>query len=168
MLRGLYITCFMVFGVCNAQIEMELTPAGFEPVSVVIPATPTEKLVELSKAWALEYNIRKEGADITNVSDNTITISAYRNNAFFYRNNGVPYEHKIRYTMKLDFTPGGYTLFFTIVDIYHNDVLLEYKIPDYFTSEGKLKDGYNGLDESLLKTVNGIVNSHYNYLINFR
>lgn len=168
MLRLLYITCFMFFWVCNAQLEMELTPNGFEPVTVTISSTRNEKLIEVTKAWALEYNLSKEGADITNVTENTITISAYRKNAFFYRNNGVPYDHDIQYTMKFLFSTTSYTLQFTVNDIYHDNVLLEYKLPNYFTSEGKLKEGYSELDESLERTVNGIVNSHYDYLIHFR
>jgi len=153
--------------------KLELTPRGFEPIEVSIPATQNEKLIEVTKAWALEYNNRglKEdrGYDASDVTENSITISAFKKNAFYYRERGEAFEHRIRYSMKITFSQNRYTLAFTVNDIYgDSNSLLEYKLPDYFTSEGKLKEGYTGLDTSLEETVNNIVKSHYNFILNFR
>ena len=148
---------------------MQLQPYGFEPIEVAIPATPNEKLVEVTNSWAQEYNRREDGADITEVTANSITISAFKKNGFFYRNRGEAFEHRIRYTMKFTFYENGYNLVFTVNDIYvDNNVLLEYKLPDYFNSEGKLKEGYENIKPSLENTVNAIVQSHYDFLIHFR
>lgn len=169
MLRLLYM--FLLLPVVTlAQPSLELEPSGFAPATVSIPTTPNDKLIELTKSWAQEYNKNnKRGYDITDVTDNSVTITSYKKNAFYYRNKGESFNHSIGYTMKLNFGEGTYTVTFSVDDIYFdNDKLLEYKIPDYFTDVGKLKEGYTGLDTSLEKNVNEIVLSHYNFLLNFR
>lgn len=148
--------------------EMKLTAGGFPPVSVTIPSTPVEKLLSLSEDWAQEYNRRQKGADISNVTANSMTITAFKPNAFNYGNKGEAFYHTIKYDMVLEFTQTAYTVKFNVTEIYHDDVLLEYKLPDYYTSEGKLKEGYNTLDDTLEDTVNDIIISHYNFLTNFR
>ena len=148
---------------------MELHSNGFDPVEVSIPSIPVELFIKATDTWAYEYNRLKSPVDVTNVTANTITISAYKKNAFYYRNRGEAFFYKIHYTMTITFHVNSYTLDFKVGDIYTDgDVLVEYKLPDYFTSSGKLKDGYNMLDESLQKTVNDIVNSHYNFIIKYQ
>lgn len=164
--------CMLAF-ICTAFAvaqppRMELTPAGFAPITVNFPDTLPEKLVDLTNNWAYEYNLRQGGHDATNVTGNTITITANRENAFYYRERGEAFDHEIRYEMHFTFNQGSYTLKFTVVDIYSRDKLLEYNIPNYFTSEGRLKEGYEELEPSLETTVNNIVRSHYNYMINYR
>jgi hypothetical protein len=161
------LLCFLAYAFANAQPPaMELQPYGFDPIVVTIPSTGNEKLIELSKEWAAKYN--DEGADVTPVAGNSVVITALKRNAFYYRNNGVPYDHMIQYTLKIVFSQNSYTLVFSVDDIYHDDVLLKYKIPDYFTSEGDLKEGYEEIKPSLESTVNNLVKSHYNFLMNFR
>ena len=161
---------FFITGICTAQPPtMELEPNGFDPVVVNIPLTPNEKLIAVSRDWALEFNRSQRGADITNVTENSMAITAYKRNAFYYRNRGFVYEFSITYTMLITFDEDSYTLNFKINDIYSDtDSLIESKIPDYFTPAGNLKEGYEALDESLEVTVNDIVKSHYNFIINFR
>lgn len=164
------ILLFLTTAFATAQPpRMELTPAGFAPITVDIPQTMPEKLVDLTNNWAYEYNLRQGGYDATNVTENTITITSNRENAFFYRERGEAFDHEIRYEMHFTFNDGGsYTLNFVIIEIYSRDKLIDYNIPDYFTSEGRLKEGYEELEPSLETTVNNIVRSHYNYIINFR
>lgn len=149
--------------------HMELEPYGFDAVSIAVPATPNEKLIDLSESWAAQYRRRKQGIDVTNVTETSMVITAFKKNAFYYSNKGETFYHKIRYEMMVEFAQSTYTVTFKVLDIYlDDDVLLEYKVPDYFTSEGVLKDGYNTLETSLEDTVNDIVNSHYNFIINYR
>ncbi|GGB74160.1 hypothetical protein GCM10007424_12600 [Flavobacterium suaedae] len=150
--------------------EMELNANGFKQINVKIPETTNEQLLSLTKNWAISYNRNKDSsADITNVSNNSMTITAYKQNAFYYSNKGETFYHRIKYEMTFKFNRDSYNVTFTITEIYLNDdSLLEYKIPDYFNSDGKLKDDYNTLKESLEETVNDIVNSHYNFIINYR
>lgn len=156
----------VVFG----QPSLQLEPSGFAPVTVNIPTTLNEKLIDLTRAWAQEYNRRnKQGYDVLDVTDNTVTISSYKKNACYYRDRGESFNLSVNYTMQFTFSESSYTLAFTITDIFaDNDKLLEYKIPDYFTPEGRLKEGYDELDNSLEKNVNDIARSHYNFLVNFR
>lgn len=159
------LTGFLVF----AQPQLELTPNGFDPVTVEIPSTPNEKLIEVSTAWANEYNRRQKGAVITDVTANSMTITAYKKNAFYFRNRGEAFDHSVNYTLKLAFSQSNYTLQFTVTDIFTDgDKLIQYKLPDYFRPDGKLKEGYTDLEKSLEDTVNDIVASHYNFLINYR
>lgn len=153
-----------------AQPSLELTPAGFEPVEVTISALPNEKLIELTKSWAAELNRRlKSRYDITDVTENSLTITGYKKNAFLIRNKGETFDYAIGYTMKLSFSRNSYTLRFIVNDIYTDqDRLVQYKIPDYFNSAGELKDGYDELKPTLEKTVNDLALSHYNFIMNFR
>lgn len=155
--------------------RLELEPRGFAPVEVQIPLTANEKLIEVTKAWAGEYNNRRSignrrgGHDITNVTANALTVHAYKRNAFFYRERGQAFNHSIDYSLNLTFYETYYTVEFTVDNIYiDNDKRIESGITDYFNSEGKLKEGYDELEASLEANVNEIVLSHYNFLINFR
>ena len=152
------------------QPSLQLEPSGFALVTVSIPTTLNEKLIDLTRAWAQEYNRRnKQGYDVLDVTDNTLTISSYKKNACYYRDRGESFNLSVNYTMQFTFSENSYTLAFTVTDIFaDNDKLLEYKIPDYFTPEGRLKEGYDELDNSLEKNVNDIARSHYNFLVNFR
>ncbi|KGO79070.1 hypothetical protein Q763_15290 [Flavobacterium beibuense F44-8] len=166
------ITLLILFICTTAGAQppvMEVHANGFDPVEVSIPSIPVDLFIKATDTWAYEYNRLKSPVDVTAVTANTITISAYKKNAFYYRNRGEAFFYKIRYTMTITFHVNSYTLDFKVGDIYTDgDVLVEYKLPDYFTSSGKLKDGYNMLDESLQKTVNDIVNSHYNFIIKYQ
>lgn len=161
--------CFCCMTIHAQTLEMELSSSGFSPISITIPETTNEKLLSLTKNWTVNYNRNKDGADITNVSSNTMTVTAYKQNAFYYSNKGETFYHRIKYEMTFEFNRDSYKVSFTVTEIYLNDdSLLDYTVPDYFNSDGELKDGYNTLQESLEKTVNDIVKSHYNFIINYR
>ena len=44
---------------------------------------------------------------------------------------------------------------------------IQYTLPDYF-ADGKLKDGYEGLQKSLEENLNRIVRSYYNFIVNYK
>lgn len=147
---------------------MELQPNGFPVITVPLPETLPEKLIDLTQRWAHGFNLKEEGFDATNITSNTITITANKKNAFFYRDRGQAFDHEIRYEMHFTFNKDNYTLKFNITDIYLRDRRLESGISDFFTSDGKLKDGYDGLERSLEASVNNIVRDHYTYILNYR
>lgn len=164
--------CIIAFGVASAQPPvMKLSQGGYEPVEVSIPSIPSDKFIELTKSWALELERRSrdhgKGSDVTGVTSNTITVSAYKRNAFFYRSLGETFIHRIDYEIKIAFTDTNYTLTFRVPQIYtDSDVAVKSGLADYFKTDGTLKDGYSELDTSLNTTVNELVQSHYNFLIN--
>lgn len=159
---------------CYAQpVTMKLSQSGYEPIDISIPSTPNDKLIELTKSWAVERERRNpdfgKRSDITGVTENSITVSGYKKNAFFYRNLGETFIHQIDYAIKIVFKENSYNLTFTVTQIYtDSDVPVKYNIADYFTSNGTLKEGYKELDTSLNKTVNEMVLSHYNFIVNHR
>jgi len=170
-MRKLLLTLAASLSIAYAAAQpprMELQQSGFAPVEVPIPAIPAERLLELTQTWANEFNRREDGFDVTNVTANTITITANKDNAFFYRDRGQAFDHKIRYELQLTFNAGSYTARFVINEIYKDDKRIEYNIPDYYNSAGRLKEGYEEIERSLEATVNNIVMSHYNFLVNFR
>ncbi|RWX01039.1 hypothetical protein [Flavobacterium cerinum] len=169
MQKLLPILCLFIAGIAIAQPQMVLMPYGFDPVEVQIPSISQEKFIELSKSWAAEFNRGQKGYDVSDVTSNSLTITAYKRNAFFYRNLGETFQYTIRYSMKLNSYGTYYKLVFTITDIYANDdVLINYKIPDYFSSSGQLKDGYSDIKPSLEKTVNYIAASHYSAIASYK
>lgn len=165
---------FLAFHFGYAQPPVvKLTQGGYAPMDISIPATSNEKLVELTRAWAIERERsspdRGKGTDVTGVTGNTITVSGYKRNAFLYRNLGETFDHRIDYTIKFIFKENTYNLTFVVNQIYtDSDVPVKSGIADYFTSDGTLKEGYTGLDTSLNTTVNDMIQSHYNYVLNHR
>lgn len=170
MRRLLTLLCFFIFSAVNAQPPaIELTPQGFDAIEINIPATPNDKLIELSRAWATNLNRNNKGYDVSGVSNSGMVISAYRKNAFFIRNKGESFNYAINYSIKLSFHNTYYTLHFVINDIYTDeDVLVKNKIPDYFTSDGDIKDDYKDMEPSLERTVNDLVLSYHNFIVNYR
>lgn len=170
MHKLLTLLCFFAFAIAKAQAPiLELTPKGFDIVEATIPDIPNDKAIELSKAWASDTNRMKKGYDASQVTPNSMVISAFKKNAFFIRNKGETFNYTIQYSMKLSFQTNSYTLHFVVNDIYtDDDVLVKYKLPDYFTAEGDLKDGYETIKPSLERTVNDIVTSYHNFLMNYR
>ena len=170
MHRLLSLLCFFVATVSYAQPPaMELTSHGFDPIEVTMPTIANEKFIELSKSWAASLNRNTKGYDASNVTANSIVISAYKKDAFFIRNKGEAFNYAITYSMKLSFHGTYYSLHFVIDDIYtEQDVLVKYKIPDYFTPEGDIKDDYKEMKPSLEKTVNDLALSYHNFIVNYR
>lgn len=157
------------FGMLRAQPpRLELRPGGFDAIDVPLPDVNAEKMLELTQNWAAEFNRREDGFDVTNLTANTITITANKENAFYYRDRGQAFDHEIRYEMQITFDNNSYAVNFVVNEIYQNNKRIEYTLPDYFTRNGRLKEGYEEIEKSLEATANNIVQSHYNFLVNFR
>src|SRR5690606_24140281 len=109
----LLLLCLVVDGF--AQDAVELTPGGFETVIFEKPDRPIDKLMERAKGWAPYYNRNTDYSfDVYDVTENSLSIDAYKPNAFFYRNRGEIYYHRIRYTMKIEFDADIYKVSFFI------------------------------------------------------
>jgi len=149
--------------------KAQVSQGVVEPFSSTMPEMKPERFIDITKAWAHAYTSAGGGYDANDITGNTITISAFKRNAFSYQNTGETVENKIRYSLVISFTANSYTLKFVVSDIYgENDVLLKYKLPDYYKSDGTLKDGYDGLETSLRATIDDVVQSHYSYLANYK
>jgi hypothetical protein len=164
------ILCFLVLANSYAQAPVVTLQNGvFDAVTVSIPTMKPEKFVDITKAWAQSFTRNEGGYDASNITANTITVSALKRNAFRYQNVGEVVENKIRYSLEISFTATGYTVKFVVNDIYgDNDNLLDYKLPDYYTSGGSLKEGYDGIEQTIQKTATDIIQSHYDHILNYR
>lgn len=148
---------------CPAQTKLELTPQGFMPVEAKTPNLPPDQLIDVSKSWAPYFN--KNGADVFEVSSNSLTIEARYENAFYSYNVGVKYNYDIKYSLKIVFGEDKkYTLKFIVKEIYAENVLLKTTVADFFTADGTLKDDFRDAKPSLEKTANSIVKSFVNYM----
>lgn len=142
-----------------------MTPDGFLPLNYKTPAKPLEKLIELSKAWAGFYN--KDGYDVTEVTENSLTVTALKLTACYYYNLGVRYDYNVRYTLKINFKKDQtFTILFTPMEFYANEVLTKTKISDFFTPDGKLKNDFKDVKPSLEITGEKIVKSYLNFISN--
>lgn len=165
MKKLLAIMLLFVSTVLSAQITVELTPAGFEPVSVERPERPLEKLIEITKAWPVSYNRNSDyGYDVYNVTENSLSIDAYRENAFYYRNRGEVYQHRIRYTIDVEFAAEVYTLKFSIKEIYYGNTLTKLSVANFFAPDGRLKEDYEEVKPSLEYSANQMLNSLAQYI----
>ncbi|HEX8562666.1 MAG TPA: hypothetical protein VF676_06780 [Flavobacterium sp.] len=153
-------------GSVSAQIKTQMTPGGFPSVKVDRPNKPLEDLIERTKAWAAYFNRNSElGYDVYDVSETGLSIDAGKINAFFYRNRGEVYQHRIRYTLRIDFSDDFYTMTFYVKEIYDGNSLTKLTIADFFAPDGRLKEDYEEVKPSLEHTVNQIMNSYAQYII---
>jgi len=142
-----------------------MTPAGFAPIAFPIPNKQPEKLIEASKLWAATYN--KDGFDVTEVTENSLTVTALKKYACFYWNLGVRYDYHIRYTLKITFNKDQTgQLVFSANEFYAKDVLTKTTVPNFFTPEGKLKDDFKDVKPSLEATVDRMIKSYVNFISN--
>ena len=145
--------------------ELELTPGGFAPVTIAKPSKTNEKFIEKARSWAISVNSDNQYPyDVYDVTENSFKIDAHRENAFFYRNRGEAYFHRIKYTMAVVLSENAYTVNFTIKEIHTSNRLTEMTVADLYTAEGKLKDDYLDAEPSLEKTVNSIIRSFASFV----
>ena len=143
---------------------VEVTPNGINPnqIQETIPPMTDERFMELSQMWIAEFS--RGESNITEVTSNSLTIDAMRDNAFLYRNKGETFLHNIKYQLKISKNGDTYTSSIKILEIYARKVLLESTIADYFLPKGNLKEGFEEVKPSLERSLNIILNSYDRYL----
>ena len=157
------IALIFYFTLCSAQTKLEITPSGLQPLELKTPNRPIDQLIALSKSWVPSYN--KKGYDISEVTQNSLTIEARLENAYYSYNVSVKYNHDIRYSLKVIFQENQtYTLTMAIKEIYADNVLMKTTLADFFTAEGKLKDDFKDAKPSLENTLNKIVRSYVQFI----
>lgn len=158
-----YLLIFSAFST-YAQIKVEVTPNGINPnqIQETIPPMTDERFIELSQMWIAEFSPGE--SNITEVTANSLTIDAMRDNAFLYRNKGETFLHNIKYQLKISKNGDTYTSSIKILEIYARKVLLESTIADYFLPKGNLKEGFEEVKPSLERSLNIILNSYDRYL----
>ena len=159
----LQIALFLCVAITSAQIKLELTPQGFTPIEIELHKKSFDKITEVSKSWATYYN--KRGADVYDVNQNSLSIGALNEYAYYYWNLGEKYNYNIKYIMTLKFKENNkYTLAFKVNEILTDHVLTKTTTADFFTAEGNVKQEYEESKTSLENTVNKIVNSYVDYI----
>lgn len=142
-----------------------MTPRGFEPIAFTTPNKTNDKLIDAAKNWADYYN--KKGYDVYDVTENSLSIDAWKDNAYFYRNLGERYNYNIKYTLKVLFnTDRTCTLTFFVKEVYAKTVLTKTTVADFFTPDGKLKEDFEEVKPSLENTANRIVKSFSEFIAN--
>jgi len=163
MKHFLKITLLLFTVICQAQTKLVLTPKGFGTVELKTPNKPLDDLIDASKAWVPFFN--RGSYDITEVTQNSMTIDALYENAYYYYNVGVKYNNDIRYSLKVAFLPDHtYTLTLSVKEIYTKNVLLKTTVSDFFTQDGKVKDDFRDAKSSIESTVNRIIKSYSGFI----
>lgn len=159
----LLFTSILSFG----QSQSELLPNGtFPPVEENIKPMTNEKFLDGTRFWIGEFS--RGEYDITEVTENSLTIDAFRDNAFLYTNRGESFLYKVKYQLKIAKNGNKYTANFKVTEIHTRKSVLESTMSQYFTSEGKLKEGFEEVKPSMDRTVNIILGSFYKYISNYR
>lgn len=154
--------------VCFAQPTVTLVNGTLPDVEAKIPEIESKKFINLTKAWVTEAKRSGETLDVSNVSSGSLTISGYKHNAFNYRERGETHWHDAKVVMQVSFSSTTMTIKITLPELYTNrGKPIRYTLPDYFV-DGKLKDGYDGLQNSLEENLNRIVRSYYNFIVNYQ
>lgn len=161
----LYIFIFFATTISFAQPKVEMTPRGFESVEFATPNKTNDKLIEAVKNWADYYN--KKEYDVYDVTQNSVTIDALKENAYFYRNLGERYDYNITYTLNVVFNADKtYTLKFSVKEVFAKKVLTKTTVADFFTPDGKLKEDFEEIKPSLENTANKIIKSFSEFIAN--
>lgn len=162
MKKLLSIFCLLYCCFAFSQEKIELTPNGFATVVITKPNIPLENLIDASKSWALSYN--KNGADVYEVTSNSLKIDALKKGAFHYYSLGERYTFDIKYTLAVEFGDVNYTLKVIVKEIYTDDKPIKSTLAAYFTPEGKIKEGFEEVKPSLEITVNKLISSFATYI----
>lgn len=160
-----YLLIFFCVTSAFSQIEPEMTPEGFAPMVFETPQKTNDKLIEAFKSWAPTYN--KKGYDIYDVTENGLSIDAWKTNAYFYRHLGERYNYNIRYTLKVVFNPDKtYTQTFYLKEVYAKEILVKTQLTDFYTPDGKLKEDFEEVKTTLENTVSKIFKSVSSFIAN--
>ena len=159
----LNIALFFFVTLSSAQTNLKLTPQGFATLELKTPNKPLDQLITASKSWASVYN--KKGADVSEVTGNSLIIDAKIDNAYYTYNVGVKYNYDIEYTLKIAFQDNKtYTMRISIKDIYTENIVVKTTTADFFTAEGKVKDDFKDAKPALESTINKILKSYTNFI----
>ena len=163
-MKNLIQIAFLFFiTLSSAQVQLELTPQGFVPIEVVLPKKSFDKIIEVSKSWTSIYN--NKVADVYDVTQNSLSIGALNENAYYYWNLGVKYNYDIKYIMTIKVKEDNkYVLTFKVNEILTDHVLTKTTTADFFNADGNVKQEYEESKSSLESNVNKIVNSYVDYI----
>jgi hypothetical protein len=163
-MKKLSLLLILVLSTLAYSQKPTLTAAGFAPVTVTRPDVPDERLIELAKSWPFFFNNGRENHDFYDVKPGSFKIDSFRDNAFFYRNVGEPFQYRIRYTIQVSYTESSVTATFIVREIYAERILTQLTLSDFFTPEGRLKEDYRDVKPSLEATAFRILRSFFNFI----
>src|SRR5690606_39711785 len=106
-------------------------------------------------------------SDLYDVTETSFKIDGHRPNAFYYRNRGEAFYHRIKYTIHVQIQDLVYTTGFSVKEIYTSKVLTNMTTADFFAADERLKEEYLDAKPSLDKTANGILRSFTNYMATY-
>ncbi len=152
---------------CFAQPKVVIDNGTIPDVDLGIPNVDAKKITDLTKAWVTEVQRSGETLEVSNISSGGLTISGYKRNAFYYRDRGETHWQDAKVVMQVTFSNTAMSIKITLPELYTNQGKpIKYTLPDYYAN-GKLKDGYEGLESSLQDNLEKIVRSYYNFIINY-
>jgi len=159
----LKIFLLLFVGICSAQNNLELTPQGFASLEIQTPNKPLNQLIEASKFWAPYFN--KKGYDLSELTENSLTIDAKILNAYHTYNVGVKYNYDIAYTLKIVFESNKtYRLKISIKEIYTESIAVKTTIGDFFSTDGKVKNDFKDAKPSLENSINKVLKSYSSFI----
>lgn len=154
--------------VCFAQPTVTINNGTIPDIEARLPNVDAKKFTDLTKAWITEVQRSGETLEVSNISSGSLTISGYKRNTFYYRERGETHWQDAKVVMQVSYSNTAMTIKITLPELYTKEGnLLKYTLPDYYAN-GKLKDGYDGLETSLQENLNKIVRSYYNFIINYQ
>ncbi len=163
-MKNIYALFFLMLTISiNAQLIVK--PTGFNSIAAEKPDKTNEKFIELAKSWAATYNRTVEFPyEIYNVTATSFEIDAHKPNAFYYRNRGEAYYHRVKYNMKITLDEQTYKVDFAVKEIYTSNVLTEMNLSTFYAPDGRVKQEYIDAIPSLEKSANAIVRSFVDYM----
>ncbi len=162
------LSLFIFLFSTSVHAQLTLSPSGFNSVTVEKPNKTDDKFIELSRSWAAMYNQDiNYPYEIANVTANSFDIDGQQPNAFYYRNRGEAFYHRVKYSMHIELKDKTYTIKYVAKEIYTSNVLTEMTTSSIFAPDGRLKEEYLDVKPSFEKSVNSIVKSFVDYMATY-
>ncbi len=159
--------CLLMSFSALCQPSATVTSGRVNTASGTLPGIESKKLIDLTKSWITEVQRSGGQFEISNVSDGSFTLSGYKKNAFYYRDRGETHWQDAKLVFNVSYTANAIEIKPTVPEIYNpGGTPITYTLPDYFY-DGKLKEGYDGLIPSLEKSINSVITSYYNFIVNY-
>lgn len=160
---------FLLFSAaCFSQPTVTVANGTLPDIDAKLPNVDTKKFKDLTKAWITEVQRSGETLEVSNISSGSLTISGYKRNAFYYRERGETHWQNAKVVMQVSFTSTLMTIKITLPELYTKEgTPLKFTLP-YYYANGKLKEGYDGLETSLEENLTKVVRSYYNFIVNYQ
>jgi len=145
--------------------KLKISNSGVEYIVIKADSLTSQILYDKTLNWIKVYYKNPDKVLQSNITNEKIRISAFKENAWWYFPMGIKTSYHMDYNIEISFKDGKYKIDFYIGQFYTTDyakTLFSYS--SFFKSNGDVKNIYSDAIISIEETMNSIILNHFNYI----